>query len=73
MTTTNQATLALLELLPKEEQLLAKKEVERIVLAWDPDFTKVTPEEAKELEEAEAEIERGEVYTQEEAMKILGI
>ena len=26
--------------------------VKRFVLAWDPDYTKLTPQEAKELEEA---------------------
>lgn len=25
----------------------------KLVLAWDPDFTKVTPKEAKEIDEAE--------------------
>ncbi len=29
------------------------------ILAWDPDFTKVTPEERKRIEEAEREIEKG--------------
>ncbi len=29
------------------------KAVERLVLAWDPDFTKLTPEERSRLEEAE--------------------
>ena len=28
--------------------------VKKLVLAWDPDFTKVTPKEARELAEAEA-------------------
>lgn len=26
----------------------------RFVLAWDPDFTKVTPEERRQIDEAEA-------------------
>ena len=26
--------------------------VKRCVLAWDPDYTKLTPQEARELEEA---------------------
>ena len=40
--------------------------VKRIVLAWDPDFTKVTPSEAAALEQAEAEIARGEVVADED-------
>lgn len=27
--------------------------IKKLILAWDPDFTKVTPKEAKEIEEAE--------------------
>ena len=29
------------------------KLIKKLVLAWDPDFTKLTPEEAKLLNEAE--------------------
>lgn len=43
----------MLEMLPEQEQALACEMIKRIVLAWDPDFTKVTPKEAKQLEEAE--------------------
>ena len=35
----------------------------RIVLAWDPDFTKLTPDEAERLRQAEEEVERGEVVS----------
>ena len=34
--------------------------LKRIVLAWDADYTKVTPAEAAALEAAEAEIARGD-------------
>ncbi len=43
----------MLDMLPEQEQNLACEMLKRIVLAWDPDFTKVTAEEAKQLEEAE--------------------
>ena len=33
------------------------------IKAWDPDFTKVTPSEREVLDEADAEIKRGEVFT----------
>ena len=33
---------------------------EKIPLAWDPDFTKLTPAEAEALERAEEEIKNGE-------------
>ncbi|MBP3395344.1 MAG: hypothetical protein J6M38_12560 [Lentisphaeria bacterium] len=47
-------TVWLLEMLPEEEKNFAYEMVKRLVLAWDPDYTKVTPKEAKELAEAEA-------------------
>ena len=31
------------------------KLIKKLVLAWDPDFTKLTPEEAKLLNEAETD------------------
>ncbi len=43
----------MIDMLPEQEQNLACEMLKRIVLAWDPDFTKVTPSEAKALEEAE--------------------
>ncbi len=46
-------TVRLLEMLPEEEKNFAYEMVKRLVLAWDPDYTKVTPKEAKELREAE--------------------
>lgn len=73
MTNINKETLDLLELLPNEEQILAKEFVKRMVLAWDSDYTRVTPKERKEIEIAEKEIENGEFYTQEEVLEILGV
>ena len=49
-----------------DEQKLAYELMRRIVLAWDPDFTKLTPDEADRLNEAEKEIERGEVVSDSE-------
>ena len=46
-------TVRLLEMLPEEEKNFAYEMVKRLVLAWDPDYTKVTPKEARELAEAE--------------------
>ena len=33
---------------------MACKFIKKLILAWDPDFTKLTPSEAKHLAEAEA-------------------
>ena len=43
----------MIDMLPESEQIFAQEFVKRLVLAWDPEFTKLTPDELKELEEAE--------------------
>lgn len=48
-----QEIAAMLDMLPEQEQNLAVELLKRIVLAWDSDYTKLTPKEAKELKEAE--------------------
>lgn len=53
-------TTSMLEELPVSEQKLAYEFIKRLVLAWDPDYTKVTPSEALKLKEAEKEYENGE-------------
>ena len=51
----------LMESLPVEDQDLALQMIKKIVLAWDPNFTKVTPAERMRLDKAEEEYKRGEV------------
>lgn len=46
---------------------------ENQILAWDSDFTKLTPTEFEELKEAEEDIKNGNTYSHEEVLKILGI
>lgn len=43
----------LVEMLPEDEQTFAVAIIEKLVLAWDPDYTKLTKEEARHLEAAE--------------------
>lgn len=47
----------LLEILPEHEQDFALEFIKKLVIAWDPDFTKLTPAEKKSLEEALADPE----------------
>lgn len=54
-------TAKLLDMLPDDEQVLAYELVKRLVLAWDPDFTRLTPAEAEALKRAEEEANRGEL------------
>ena len=43
----------LMDMLPESDQSFAFEFIKKLVLAWDPDYTKLTQEEAKHLEEAE--------------------
>lgn len=43
----------MVDMLPASDQQLAYELIKKLVLAWDPDFTKLTPKERHELEEAE--------------------
>ena len=56
----------MVDMLPEEEQELAYEFVKRIVLAWDPDFTKVTPAERQQLDDDEKEFQNGEYFTSEQ-------
>ena len=60
MTQVVQESVKMLEMLPESEQEFASQFIKRLVLAWDPDFTKLTPEERKRLEAAEQRIDSGE-------------
>ena len=57
---------SMLDMLPIDEQQLAYEMLKRIVRAWDPDFTKLTPAEAEALRMAEAEVDRGETVSGDE-------
>ncbi len=53
MSDTVKESISLLEMLPDSEQSLAYEFIKRLVLAWDPDYTKLTPVETARLEAAE--------------------
>lgn len=53
MSTLQKEIDSMLELLPDSEQKLAYEFIKRLVLAWDSDYTKVTPKEREQLEQAE--------------------
>lgn len=63
MSATTKQAIDLMEILPESEQNFALEFIKKLVLAWDPDFTKVTPLERAELEQAEKEIENGETVS----------
>lgn len=52
MSAATKQVIDLMEILPEQEQEFALEIIRKLVLAWDPDFTKLTPAEKEELEEA---------------------
>ena len=63
MSTATKQAIDLMELLPESEQNFALEFIKKLFIAWDPDFTKVTPTERAELERAQREIENGETVS----------
>ena len=53
MSSVAQEVANMVDMLPEKDQNLAFEVVKKLVLAWDPDFTKVTPSERRALEQAE--------------------
>ena len=45
-----------------KEQNFACEMLKKIVLAWDPDFTKLTPDETKRLEIGKRQLMSGDFY-----------
>lgn len=46
-------TARMMLMLPENDQRFAYEFVKKLVLAWDPDFTKATPEEKARMKAAE--------------------
>ncbi len=59
MTAKEQELLAMYSILPAQEQNLAYELIKRLVLAWDSDFTKLTPAERARLDESERDWQEG--------------
>ena len=53
MSTISMDTARMIDMLPADDQRFAYEFVKKLVLAWDPDFTRVTPEEAARIKAAE--------------------
>lgn len=59
MNSTIEKATNLLEILPESEQNFALEFIKKLVIAWDPDYTKTTPSEKKALQEAEQDFKTG--------------
>jgi len=60
MATRTQEIAGMVDMLPEVEQDLAYEVLRRMVLAWDPYYSKATPAETAVMEQGLAEYERGE-------------
>lgn len=61
----------LVDMLPETEQDFINEMIKRVVLAWDPDFTKVTDSERMRMEIAQKELEQGEYISHEKMWDFL--
>ena len=53
MSNTAMEAARLIDMLPETDRAFALEFIKKLVRAWDPDYTKVTAEEAQHIEEAE--------------------
>jgi len=66
MTVAKKQIVDMLDMLPPKEQEFAYEIMKKLILAWDPDFTKLTPKEAEELELAREQFRNGEYFSHDE-------
>ena len=53
----------MVDMLPETDQTLALELVKKLVLAWDPDYTRATPSEDAAMEQAVRELKTGVYLT----------
>lgn len=53
----------MVDMLPETDQTLALELVKKLVLAWDPDYTRATPSEDAAMQQAVRELEAGDYLT----------
>jgi hypothetical protein len=68
MSSVTQQIIEMLDMLPENEQQFACEVLKRLVLAWDSNYTKVTPVEAVRIAQAKKEIESGNVVCHEDIL-----
>lgn len=66
MSNTVKEAIQMLEILPEQDQNFALEFIKKLVIAWDPDYTKVTAGESARLLQAEKDIELNESVSHDE-------
>ena len=59
-------TAELLDILPDEDVSIVNDLIKKLVIAWDPDFTKVTARERELLEKIDSEMKNGDYVSEED-------
>lgn len=59
-------TAELLDILPEEDVSMVNDLVKKLVVAWDPDFTKLTTKEREILEKSDFDMKNGDFVTEED-------
>ena len=59
-------TVNLMRLLPQEDVTLINALARKLVKAWDPDFTRITKDEAKQIEDALDEMNHNIYYSEDD-------
>ena len=59
MTAKTQEIVEMIDMPPETEQSLVFELIKRVVIAWDADFSKVTPDERREIDEGDDDIKNG--------------
>ena len=65
MTSTTMEIVQMLDMLPQEEKTFACELMKKLIRAWDPDYTKLTPTEAIDMKLANEQIAKGELFSDE--------
>ena len=66
MTAVSRQVAQMVNILPEEDQALALELVKKLVLAWDPEYVKSTPEEEAAMAQAIRELDAGEYVLHDE-------
>ena len=59
-------TAELLDILPDEDVSIINALIKKLVIAWDPDFTKVAVRESELLEKSDLEMKSGDFVSEED-------
>lgn len=59
-------TAELLDILPDEDASIVNTLIKKLVVAWDPDFTKVTAKEKELLDKSDSEMKNGDFVSEED-------